>query len=495
MGKVSSILSGVSKLISTSTTKSVNKISSNQSSAISKIYSAAQKSTSKVSSSTSQSSSTASSTSQNPLSVAGSILDGLLPKPKEGTVPDIIPGTDIDERVVAGIGNAIEAGGEGITGLMLGWNALIQNLFVQPLQEDFQRFITSHGLSVKGLQVDEKAGAVTFTLHRAEEWDQAKGTEPASSIRYGVGAVGAALMGIINPFQYAGAWGEPFTNSIRRSAYMADPTLLPSISDMVRFELREVFREPDRSIQLSPPPTEIFKGYARQLGFSEFWADSYWAAHWELPSIQMGFDMYHRLREKTDNYEAFTEDDLRNLLRKQDVLPAYHNQIIATAYAPFTRVDVRRMYKLKVLDEEGVVNAYRDLGYSPFKSAQLAEFTVRDIDDDDVMTIRSVLMDAYANDEVERDEIDRLVGPTFRNPELYNRWVELIDLRKTRKSRKSTATSAAAKEKTPTLTNVQKWFKTGLINETKALAYLRELKYGDEEANLYLRQWVAELES
>jgi hypothetical protein len=174
-----------------------------------------------------------------------------------------------------------------------------------------------------------------------------------------------------------GFLGAPFYSAGRTFAWNLMPINQPGASDLVRMELREVFKPKERAEQLIPPPTEDFKKYMRNLGYNDFWADSYWAAHWDLPSITQGYEMFHRLRPgRVPDHLVFTRADLEALMRRQDILPAYIPKLIEIAYTPFTRVDVRRMYAFGILSRDEVKQAYLDLGYDEYRADKLTEFTV-----------------------------------------------------------------------------------------------------------------------
>lgn len=177
-----------------------------------------------------------------------------------------------------------------------------------------------------------------------------------------------------------GAAIEPTVRKVQQAANALTPNALPSPSDLVRFELREVFREEDRAVLMQPPPTDTFRRLMQRHGFNSYHADSYWAAHWVLPSLEKGFEMLHRLRPgRVPVPLVFSADDMRKLLKTQDVLPRYHEQLMAISYAPLTRVDVRRMFKLGVLSKVQVAEAYKDLGYDDTNAGFLADFTEADI--------------------------------------------------------------------------------------------------------------------
>lgn len=145
---------------------------------------------------------------------------------------------------------------------------------------------------------------------------------------------------------------------------------IPPIPDLIRMAVKEAFTPAiaEKFGQYQDFPGDV-AAYARMQGLTEEWAKRYWAAHWELPSASMGFDMVHR--------GIITEADLDMLLRAQDVMPFWRDKMKAIAYNPLTRVDVRRMYQLGIIDEAAVLKSYKDLGYNDENAARLTEFCKR----------------------------------------------------------------------------------------------------------------------
>lgn len=142
---------------------------------------------------------------------------------------------------------------------------------------------------------------------------------------------------------------------------------LPPIQDLIRFAVREVFSPEiaNRFGLFEDYPTQLTE-FAKQQGYSEQWAKSYWAAHWDLPSPNMGFEMYQR--------GIITIDDLRLLLRALDVMPYWRDKLIQLAYNPVTRVDIRRMYDIGVIDLDEVYKRHLHLGYAPDDARLMSEF-------------------------------------------------------------------------------------------------------------------------
>lgn len=160
-------------------------------------------------------------------------------------------------------------------------------------------------------------------------------------------------------------WDDRYIDIIREAAFPP-----PGVQDLIRMAVREVFSpevaEAFGQFEEIPPQYLI---WAKRIGLSEEWARNYWAAHWVLPSVQQGFQMLHR--------QIITESDLERLFVALDVMPFWREPLKQIAFRPFTRVDVRRMFSLNILDRAGVLRAYSDLGFDPEKAENMTEFTVR----------------------------------------------------------------------------------------------------------------------
>lgn len=144
---------------------------------------------------------------------------------------------------------------------------------------------------------------------------------------------------------------------------------IPPVSDLITMSVREVFTPEvaEKFGQFEQYPDK-FTGFAAQQGISEEWAKNYWAAHWALPSVTMGFEMLHR--------RVINAEELDLLLRAQDVMPFWREKLTKISYSPLTRVDIRRMHKLGVLSDADLINRYMDLGYDKDNATFLQTFTI-----------------------------------------------------------------------------------------------------------------------
>lgn len=141
----------------------------------------------------------------------------------------------------------------------------------------------------------------------------------------------------------------------------------PNVQDLVRFGVREVF-DPELVEQLGLmsdlPPDFITE--TTLAGLPEHYANMYWAAHWQPPPINQVFEMFHR--------GIIDIDEVNNLLRVNDYMPNYRDQLTQIAYKPLTRVDIRRIYEDGFIDFDQLVSGYMDLGNSEENSILLAQW-------------------------------------------------------------------------------------------------------------------------
>jgi len=153
--------------------------------------------------------------------------------------------------------------------------------------------------------------------------------------------------------------------------------LMPGPGDLISMAVREAF---DPAVVAAYGydqnfPAEFGEWMSKQ-GDVDGWAMKFWAAHWHMPGLAQALEALYRL-------DDFGMDELDLFLRVSDIAPAWRDYIKRTAYRTLTRVDVRRMYGMGVLDRAGVKKKYTDFGYSPADAEAMTEFTVRYETDED----------------------------------------------------------------------------------------------------------------
>jgi hypothetical protein len=147
---------------------------------------------------------------------------------------------------------------------------------------------------------------------------------------------------------------------------------VPGVQDVIRFAVREVYM-PDvvKKFDLSAG----FRGLSQQAfidaeraGVKKEDLEKYWQAHWILPSPNQAYEMLHR--------GQIDMDTLKMILRTNDYMPKFIDAFVNIAYAPLTRVDIRRIHKTLSKTRDWVRDRYKEIGYNDDNASTLADFTV-----------------------------------------------------------------------------------------------------------------------
>ena len=206
---------------------------------------------------------------------------------------------------------------------------------------------------------------------------------------------------------------------------------LPPLQDIIRFAVREAWRDDiSEKWGYDEEYPSIVEEYIKRLGYDPDIGKRYWRAHWELPSVTLGMEMVHR--------GIITEAEFKELLKIADYPAGWRDKMTKAIYTPFTRVDVRRMYKLGVLNYDEMVRAYMDLGYDETKAKKLADFTVKyEMPDTDTKPEKyrqlslSILQKAYRKGLIKKDELKKRLLELGYDEDEAQLIVDLTDLETT----------------------------------------------------------------
>jgi len=132
--------------------------------------------------------------------------------------------------------------------------------------------------------------------------------------------------------------------------------IIPNVSDLVRMAVREAFTPEiaEKFRQYEDYPDAITE-WGEKQGLSKEWLTRYWAAHWDLPAPTQGFEMLRR--------GIIDEDTLKMLLRALDVMPYWRDKLIGISWEVPTRVDIRRFFDMRTIDEARLRELYAAQGY------------------------------------------------------------------------------------------------------------------------------------
>lgn len=251
--------------------------------------------------------------------------------------------------------------------------------------------------------------------------------------------------------------------------------VIPPIQELIRMAVREAFTpeiaEKFGQYQDFPPAVAEWAG---KQGLSEEWAQRYWAAHWDLPSIMQGMEMLHR--------NVIDQPTMDLLLRALDVMPYWRDKLTAIAYNPLTRVDVRRMYGLNVLDRAGVKRSYLDLGYNEENAERMTEFTVRYESAQDKDLTKAEILKAYRKKTLSADDTMELLQELGYSEDDADFIMQTEDV------------SAAAAEKDLSETRIKQLYLTGIIPRLEATAALTGIGYDANEIEYLYKLWDLEWE-
>ncbi len=113
---------------------------------------------------------------------------------------------------------------------------------------------------------------------------------------------------------------------------------------------------------------EEFAKRVKLQGVSDETARDYWAAHWALPGVAQGFEMFHR--------KIINLDELKSLMRALDIMPFWVDKLIAMSFRPIGRVDIRRIHKMGFITDEELPARYEAYGNSPENAQLMANWTI-----------------------------------------------------------------------------------------------------------------------
>lgn len=246
--------------------------------------------------------------------------------------------------------------------------------------------------------------------------------------------------------------------------------VLPPVNDMVRFAYRALFNEETRNkwpwMYQAPPG---FAEESRKLGLSQHWAEMYWAAHWTQPGLEQTFEMLHR--------NKISKDDVVYALEARGFSQYWQDRLVSISYRPYTRVDTRRMHDLGILSTEGVYNAYRDIGYDEEKARNMTNFTIRYNQPNERDVSRTMIEDAYTNGEISKERAIELLKKIGYREATANFVLKVVDMQQRVDLREDR------------LSLLEDQYKNGLIDESTVLDHLNDTNLGSQRIEYLIDRW------
>ena len=238
--------------------------------------------------------------------------------------------------------------------------------------------------------------------------------------------------------------------------------MMPPPQDIIRWAAREVF-EPEQREKLGldqflPPQ---YLEWAAKVGITDEVAANYWAAHWELPSLTSIIELYRRGEIGDAEVETFWT--------QLDMTPFWRTELKKLFAALPTRVDVRRWWDMRTIDESRLRQLYHSMGYFGEDLEDYVTWTK-------VYTAFPDLVARYKNGWI---PLDGIKGELVAMGVPEARAGELLET----KFRKPVAIERVQKERDLTKSEIIKGAKKQIISLDHAHKLLTEMGYDASEAS------------
>jgi len=316
----------------------------------------------------------------------------------------------------------------------------------------------------------------------------------------------------------------------------------PSPTDFIRFAVRDVFTKDAKTQEaLSAEFPEDIVPYAEKAGMRKDVLMWYWKAHWELPSPTQVYEMLHRLNPDVLKVrgEAYREmglkeenlktdlDTVKFYLKQADYDKRWRERLLAISYNPLTRVDLRRIYELGLIDDNELLARLMEVGYTKKDAELMLEFyktfrqeeartfakteikyllyygiineseakvmlerlgyTEEDaktmielwkvkLAEKDMRETQKFVRDAYALGEITRAEAERMLREAGLSEEVIGVVLDKEDRRRLKS------------QKLPSPSTVVKWLRNNIITKDKAREILRSINVKEEYIEYYIKQ-------
>jgi len=282
------------------------------------------------------------------------------------------------------------------------------------------------------------------------------------------------LRGIITSSEAVNRLEEVGFTPKRIDEIMKTWDLIPSPQDLFWMVGKEAF-EPDQiqkfGLDAEFPSDQV--QWLNKQGYSTFWAKKYWAAHWDYPSEGRVLELFHR--------GIINDADLDAFYRVIEIPQYWREKLKQASYSLYTRVDLRRMHDMKIINEQQVYDNFRAEGYDDQHARNMTLFYLNynELNDKDLSI--SQIKNAYENDLITRSQaVNGLTKLQYSAEQAafildYADYEESIKLQKIR------------------IKSIAKSFKGGIYTLTQVRNMLGALNVESKWIEAYITQWSEEL--
>jgi hypothetical protein len=239
--------------------------------------------------------------------------------------------------------------------------------------------------------------------------------------------------------------------------------MIPGPTDLVRFQLREVWDPSRRQELLEEGTSGEYNTYMSKQGYNKDMRDNYWAAHWVLPSVGELNEMLHRGIIDEATWDRF--------VKYNDFDPTVRPWLKGISYNPYTRVDSQRMWSLDLLTEDELKANYKALGYDEIHAQRMTLWTK-------INVLATELRARYAKGWITPEQVKQELIAEGMPAASVDRWVQRIV-----KAETAARTDA---ERTLTKAEIIKGYTKEVIDYPTALQMLIDMGYTSDEAEYIL---------
>ncbi len=239
---------------------------------------------------------------------------------------------------------------------------------------------------------------------------------------------------------------------------------LPSADEQTLWLAREVF-EPDQVLKYGLDdelPVYANTDFSK-VGVSPGQMRNKWRAHWEHSSYIQMVEMFRR--------KLITREDFSEWFRLVEIAPFWREDLIEISQAWPTRVDVRRWWDMRTIDEQRLRVLYQGMGYEGQNLEDYVLWTK-------VFTDAPVIFARWNKGWITIDDVrDQLIGlgmPAARVDQFIQEKVQAEQPERT------------SKERDITKTDIYKGVKQERITRGQGLELLQDLGYDMDEADYLL---------
>lgn len=246
---------------------------------------------------------------------------------------------------------------------------------------------------------------------------------------------------------------------------------IPPANDLITMVVREAF-DPTNIITA---PTD-FTTWMSTRGYDSTWCDRYWTAHFQPMSLTQAYDNLRR--------GYWDEAKFKQLMTIADIHPRWHDDILKVAYYPPTTRELGYGYDVGVYSRDDLIKYRRWGGLSADDATKAADSLIDYRLDAERNALRTLWMNMYVNGAIDEKTLRGKLKDLKTNEAAINLWVDRAALLVEAKEYDVSVTES----KNLTRADIQYMFEQGLKSEKWFNETLTQIGYPEDVIKVILEQ-------